>query len=694
MKDKNSTEDAMLRQKAEQELKTRHGSAQSPTVEADMLKLIHELEVHEIEFEMQKEELLIATEQAKNAEEKYIELYDFAPMGYMTLSKLGEITQINFAAANLLNKDRQHLMNHRFLLFVSNDTREMFSNFLKNVFTTHNKQSCEIIISIKEEPPLYIIAEGILSTNGDDCLITLVDISNRKESEVNLIKEKEKTERSELKFKGIFNRVADAIFSYDPDTFEIIEANAATSEMYGYDKDELIGMSCLKFSAEIEESIKNANKVEQQEESIVDLRRHKKKDGTLIFVQLQGHKIFVNNKPLIFAVSHDITAIKKFEVELIKAKEHAEESDRLKTAFLANMSHEIRTPMNGILGFTNLLQEMDLNSDEQQQYLRIIEKSGHRMLNTINEIIDIAKIESGQMEVNISSVNINEILGDCYSFFLPEAAEKNIQLWQSNFLQNEESFIFTDKVKLHGIFTNLIKNAIKYTRVGLVELGYVLNSSKTELQFFVKDTGIGIPTDRQAAIFERFIQADIQDTMALQGSGLGLTISRAYIEMLGGKIWVESKENNGSTFYFTLPFNNVVALEINKNTTVVEKQNQIKGLKILIVENDFFSTQLLTFILHHIAAEIITVNSGKDAVETCKNNPDIDLVLMDIQMPEMNGYEAVRQIRKFDKKMIIIAQTAFALINDREKSIRAGCNDYITKPIVKRELEFLIQKHF
>jgi hypothetical protein len=243
----------------------------------------------------------------------------------------------------------------------------------------------------------------------------------------------------------------------------------------------------------------------------------------------------------------------KRAAELILAKEHAEESDKLKSAFLANISHEIRTPMNGILGFSELLKEPGLSGDQQQEYIRIIEICGARMLNIINDIIDISKIESGLMTVNKKDTNINEEIEFIYIFFKPQVEEKGMQFLFKNTLSNKEATIKTDSEKLNSILTNLVKNAIKYSNEGTIEFGYI--KKDTIIEFYVKDTGIGIPKDRQLAIFERFIQADIADKMAQQGAGLGLSISKAYVEILGGKIWVESEEGIGSTFYFTLPYN-------------------------------------------------------------------------------------------------------------------------------------------
>ena len=386
-------------------------------------------------------------------------------------------------------------------------------------------------------------------------------------------------------------------------------------------------------------------------------------------------------------------------LNLIAAKEKAEESTRLKSAFLANMSHEIRTPMNGILGFAEILKEPNLTSDQQQEYLEIIEKSGVRMLNIINDIVDISKIESGQMKVSLSETIVNEQLEFIHNFFKAEVEPKGLKLSLKNSLSSSEVLMRTDREKLYAILTNLVKNAIKYTNEGSIEFGCGVVESHDRaslLKFYVKDTGIGIPKDRQEAIFERFIQADSSDKMARQGAGLGLAISKAYVEMLGGKIWVESEIGKGSTFYFTLPS----LIELKKVDVSVpeisnpDKERQTEKLKILIAEDDELSAALISIVVRNFRKEIIKVRTGKEAVEACRNNPDIDLILMDIQMPEMNGYEAVRQIRQFNKKVVIIAQTAYALAGDREKAINAGCADYISKPISKIELVKLLKKHF
>ncbi len=390
--------------------------------------------------------------------------------------------------------------------------------------------------------------------------------------------------------------------------------------------------------------------------------------------------------------------IRKHMKMLYLAKEKAEESDRLKSAFLANMSHEIRTPMNGILGFTELLKEPKLNGGEQQEYIGIIGKSGARLLNIINDIIDISKIEAGQMTVNITESDINEQIEYIYTFFQPEFERKGLRYSFKNGLSAKEAIIKTDREKIYAILTNLVKNALKYTDKGSIEFGYKLKreGELSNLEFFVKDTGIGIPQNRQKAIFERFIQADISDKMALQGAGLGLSISKAYVEMLGGKIWVESEPGKGTIFYFTIPYNSENQSDnIELNVASAEAlQYKINNLKVLIAEDDEISFFLINGVIKNYCSEVLHATDGVDTINKFKSNPGIDLVLMDIKMPVMNGYEAAHQIRQFNKDVIIIAQTAYSLLGDRENALEAGCNDYITKPILKDELLSLIQKYF
>lgn len=382
------------------------------------------------------------------------------------------------------------------------------------------------------------------------------------------------------------------------------------------------------------------------------------------------------------------------KMELRVAKGKAVESDLLKSAFLANMSHEIRTPMNGILGFVELLKQPILSEDDQLNYVRIIEESGKRMLNIINDIISISKVEAGQSEVFESETNINDQINYTYTFFKQEASQKNIDLYYKTGLPDQESMVITDREKIYAIFTNLVKNAIKFTQRGFVELGY---EKKGEfLEFYVRDTGVGIHPNQQSIIFERFRQANESLSREYEGAGLGLAISKAYVEMLGGKIWVESDLGKGSVFYFSIPYhrhyfegNNVVIPEPAESEIL-----NISGLKVLVAEDDMVSNQLITALISSFTREVLRVKTGYEALEACRINPDIDLVLMDIQMPEMDGYEATKLIREFNKEVVIIAQTALGLKGERNKALEAGCTDYLAKPITYQDFSDLIKKYF
>lgn len=410
-------------------------------------------------------------------------------------------------------------------------------------------------------------------------------------------------------------------------------------------------------------------------------------------------ELIIANKELIFQ-NHEK---EKRAEELIQAKEKAERSDMLKTAFLANMSHEIRTPMNGILGFADLLKEPELNGDLQQKYIGIIKTSGKRMLNIINDIISISKIESGLIELSIKEININRQVEFIHTFFTPEIEKKGMQFSIKTALSGNEAFIRSDSEKIYSVLTNLVKNAIKYTEKGTIELGYVVNaeSEPTELEFYVKDTGIGIAKEKHNEVFQRFVQADNSEVLANEGAGLGLSISKAYVKMLGGKIWVESEEGKGATFYFTIPYYKFEQLEnfqaknlVYTNKAANTHNPKAYRLKILIAEDDNISSMLLTALVKDYSTEILIAKTGIDALTIAKKNLDIDLIFMDIQMPELNGFEATRQIRQFNKDVIIIAQTASVLSDDKLRIIEEGCNDFISKPINRNVLYNLIQKYF
>lgn len=386
----------------------------------------------------------------------------------------------------------------------------------------------------------------------------------------------------------------------------------------------------------------------------------------------------------VFTTFTDITELKQTEQELKKAKEKAEESDRLKSTFMANMSHEIRTPMNGILGFADLLKTPDLSGESQKMYIDAINSSGKRMLDIINDLVDISKIEAGQIEIRKESTDIPDVLHELILFFMPEARKKNIDLQLKIELPKEDSVIETDRTKIAQVLTNLLKNALKFTgRNGSVELGCTIKD-KLNLLFYVKDNGRGIRKEIQGKIFERFRQGDNPDEH--EGVGLGLAISRAFIELLGGKLDLVSQPGKGSVFSFTLP--RMSAVSPAKGSGNRNLQEALPAIKVLIVEDDDLNFTLINELINKLELQSFRARNGLEAVSIIRNRSDIGLILMDIKLPVMDGIEATREIKKIRPEIPVIAQTAYAGLAEVQLSFEAGCDDYITKPInIKQFME-------
>jgi PAS domain S-box-containing protein len=393
------------------------------------------------------------------------------------------------------------------------------------------------------------------------------------------------------------------------------------------------------------------------------------------------------------SVMEDITESKKMLEQLLEAKEKAEESNRLKTAFLANISHEIRTPMNGIMGFAEILKDPGLSRKNRLKFYDVIENSGKRMLDTVNDLIDISKIETGHVNLHLSETNVSDQLENLYHFFLPEIRKKGLELGLKNGITDKFLIVNTDRAKLNSILTNLIKNAAKFTDRGQIEFG--CSKKENSLEFFVTDTGIGVPKNKQAAIFNRFEQAGIEDLRAFQGVGLGLSLSKSYVEMLGGNIWVESEEGQGSTFRFTIPLDGISRAKPGKRKTKVHKNRgipQLNGKRILIAEDDVFSLEMLVYQLKKTGATLFIARDGREALEEFQKH-QVDLVLLDIQMPEMNGYEVLNELQPLGTEIPFIAQTAYAMPEDIRSFQQAGFAGYLTKPVSQAKLFGMLDKY-
>ncbi|RUT78261.1 response regulator [Ancylomarina longa] len=403
---------------------------------------------------------------------------------------------------------------------------------------------------------------------------------------------------------------------------------------------------------------------------------------------------FTEFQDLAITINRMIDIRTQKEKELLLAREKAEESDRLKSSFLANMSHEIRTPMNAIIGFSELLQQEDLPQETRQQFFSHIRNSGNTLLNLINDIIDFSKIESGELKISKTTFSLNQLFEELYQTFEKIKTKKgkdHIKLEFTTGLDNSNSLVYSDPLRLKQIITNLVDNALKFTEKGIIQVSYQVDVDS--LIFSVKDSGIGISKDKQDVIFSRFRQADDSHARRFGGTGLGLSISRKLAELLNGTMWVESTVDIGSSFFIKIPFlqNEKAELTpINKNTKRKNGYNKnLYGKKVLIVDDYKVNLTLIEQMLHATGLELYVAENGQLAIEYCIKH-QIDLVLLDLQMPELNGYDTLKLMRKEQPKIKIIAQTAYALANEKEQILNSGFNGYISKPIVRKELLELI----
>lgn len=412
-------------------------------------------------------------------------------------------------------------------------------------------------------------------------------------------------------------------------------------------------------------------------------------------VQLEEErkKVLEANRNLEEKVDNRTKELQNSNEELRIAKEEAEKSDKLKSAFLANMSHEIRTPMNGILGFAELIRDDDDLQEIKENADIILDNSRH-LLELINDIVDISKIEAGVMEMKHEDFRLNDLMEDLAGFFRKDATvqAKGLVIKTTCYLPDEKSAIRIDKTRLRQVLVNLTKNACKYTNEGYIEIGYKLHED--DLLFFVKDTGIGLERDQIEYIFNRFMQVATTNSPNEEGVGLGLTISKAIVSQFGGKIWVESEPGQGAIFYFNVPVKPGESVLLQTDYQMTTDMEHDWNEKLILVAEDVQTNFLLVKkSLRRTNVRLLWAKNGKETVEMVKNHDDIDLVLMDIRMPIMNGLDATREIKKIKPELVIIAQTAYAMDGDRENSLAAGCDDYISKPINLKEFIELIAKY-
>ncbi len=539
-------------------------------------------------------------------------------------------------------------------------------------------------------------AETLLKNANEEYLAINEELqeSFEKISEINteLEEAKEKAEEGERKLNTLISNLKGMVYRCNNDNDWTMEfVSDGVKELTGYNAEDLISNQKISWA----DIIKPEYRQMVWDEIQLALKQKKQfalsyeiicANGKTKWIQEQGQGIFKNKKlEALEGIVTDVTPFKKIEKELIKARDRAEESDRLKSAFLANMSHEIRTPMNGIIGFSEMIMRPNLTDERRNFYAKTVIDSSRQLLNIVNDILDISRIQIGTLKLNHEEVVINDLLMSLYAFYKQQSQEKLVTLKINTGLNNYASTIKTDKGRLRQILSNLINNALKFTQKGSVEFGYRLNED--HLHFYVKDTGIGVAKSHQEDIFESFRQEDDSYTRKYGGTGLGLSISKKLVEMLGGRIWVESEKQKGAIFNFTIPYTPIYKDALTKN------DEQSNDFTVLIAEDEDVNYFYVLEVISDLNVNIIRTKDGLETVDICKSDPNIDLVLMDIKMPIMNGYEATRAIKKVKPNLPVIAQTAYAMDKDRDEAMAVGCDNYLSKPIDADELIEMVKSY-
>ena len=545
---------------------------------------------------------------------------------------------------------------------------------------------------------LYILISLIIIVMSTYFYLTLKASNILKEEKKRKAVEKTLIE-SEKRFRVMFELSPAGIILIDKNG-KVIEVNTAFCVALGYSRNEVIGNNIRLFTDPVNESeiIDHISEI-LSGKTIIHETENYKKDGSTCSVALYETMITLpDGTSGILSVSNDITERKKTQTELISAKEKAEESDKLKSSFLANMSHELRTPLNAIIGFSGLMLESGPDKDTIP-YSQIIFKSGEHLLTLVEDIFDITMIESGQTKINYEKIEVATLLKEVRDIIYGERLKEEKTSIQLNLnLANirDPTFVVTDPVKLKQVLMNLLRNALKFTDKGFIEFGFsdLKDVDANYLKFYVKDTGIGIDKSYHEVIFNIFRQIDDTHTRKVEGMGIGLSIAKKTIEMLGGKIWVESEPTKGSTFYFTIPGSEsryaIVKLP-EKNIMAMERN--YAGKTILIAEDEQSNFDFLKILFNRMNIRVLWAKDGNEAVTLCETDSSINLVLMDIKMPFLNGFEATRLIKLKRPELPIIAQTAYAMSSDKLEASKAGCDGYLAKPLKISQIAEVLENY-
>ena len=544
MNEINKAGSELLRQKAEELLKKKSSKTASPFSEVESLRLIHELEVHQIELELQNEELRRAWADAEVANDKYIRLYDFAPSGYFTLSGKGEIIELNLSGARMLGNDRQHLKSRLFGFFVSEETKPIFSLFLEKAFKSKAKESCEVMMDSAGNLPFHVLLTGVVSDNEEHCLVTAVDITERKQAEKTV-------NESEEKFRKVFSCSRDALILIDKETGNILDANDYTFRLYGYSRDEILNLKNTDLSFEPEMTALALKEFIER----IEVRYHKKKDGTVFPVDISASRFMMNGREVVLASIRDITDRLQAEEELKLKNDELRHINAEKDKFFSIIAHDLRGPFNGFLGFTRLMVEdlPDLTQGEILKFAVSMRNSATNLFQLLENLLEWSRSQRGLTNFEPESFLLKSMIVESMHTLMDAAHKKGVCI---SFEIQEDLGVFADEYMLASTIRNLASNAMKFTKKG----GNVSIAAKTvsgnSVEISVRDTGIGMSSTMVEDLFRLDVQTNRKGTDGEPSTGLGLLLCKDFIEKHGGKIWVESEEGKGSTFRFTLPVQN------------------------------------------------------------------------------------------------------------------------------------------
>jgi PAS domain S-box-containing protein len=632
-------------------------------------------------------------EALRESEHHNRKLFSVSPVGLALIARDGTITDVNQALARILGYTLAEIRGMALDRILPERADRAKVDFVADLFRITGMERRECQFRHKEGALIHVSVSAVTMERGGEhyALTSVEDISSRVEAEEAL-----------RRFRTALDASADMVFIVDFDSMTIIDANATACALLGYPRARLLQMRATAILPHTEEEIREffARLAHSEEASIRIESEHIREDGARFPIEVLLSVLDSDNHPLVIAVSRDVTERVRAAEELMRAKEQAEAASRAKSDFLANMSHEIRTPMNGVMGMTEILAQTSLDPS-QRQHINIIRDSTRALLVIINDILDFSKIETGKLLLEATEFDPREVCAKAVQAVQSIAARKGLDLT----LQAREdlpSRVVGDPVRLRQVLVNLLGNAIKFTEKGYCRLRVEPDSMPHDgdshrLRFEVADSGIGIPKDKQESIFESFSQADLSITRKHGGTGLGLAICRQLVEMMGGHIQVESEPGAGAKFYFTITLSPPSADREPSPPPVPSPEYALPpGLKILLAEDNIVNQEVACHFLERHQCVVRIAQNGEEALHALRNE-SFDLVLMDVQMPVIDGIEATRIVREnhdgaYRGDIPIVAMTAHALDGDRERFLAMGMSDYLSKPIHPEELSLVIRR--